>query len=95
MRIDQLTEVFVKQLNARKDGAAYVVPGDAEASIFIALEGETLTVAKVARLEPADTVVYVDTAKGERYVVAAEDIRAVKIDRSEVVRRGAAGFGKG
>jgi hypothetical protein len=94
MRIDQLTDVFVKHLAARKDGAALVVPSETDASLFVALEGETLTVVKVTRLEASDTLVYLDTAKGERYVVAAEDIRAVKIDRSEVLRRGAAGFGK-
>ncbi len=94
MRTDQLTEVFVKHLGARKDGPAYVVPSDSDASIFVALEGETLLIGKVARLEAVDTLVYLDTAKGERFVVAAEDIRAIKIDRSESLHRGAAGFGK-
>ena len=94
MRIDQLTEVFVKHLGARKDGAAYVLPADTDSSLFVALEGETLAVAKIARLEVADTLVYVDTVKGERYVVAAEDVRALKIDRSETLRRAGAGFGK-
>ncbi len=94
MRIDQLTEVFVKHLGARKDGPALLVPADTDASVFVALEGETLAVVKVARLEAVDTMVYLDTVKGERFVVAAEDIRAIKIDRSETLRRNSAGFGK-
>jgi hypothetical protein len=94
MRIDQLTEVFVKHLGARKDGAALIVPADSDATVFVALEGETLSIVKVARVEVAETLVYLDTAKGERYVIAAEDVRAVKIDRSETLRRGSAGFGK-
>ncbi len=94
MRIDQITDVFVKQLGARKDGPALLVPADAEAQLYVALEGETLSISKVARLEAADTLLYVDTAKGERFVIAAEDVRAVRIDKSEQARRGAAGFGK-
>jgi phenylpyruvate tautomerase PptA (4-oxalocrotonate tautomerase family) len=93
MRADQLTEVFQKQLGARKDGAALLVPEAAEASVFVGLEGETLAIARVVRLEVADTLVVIDTAKGDRFVIAAEDVRAVKIDRTESSRRGgAAGF---
>jgi hypothetical protein len=94
MRTEQLTEVFVKQLGARKEGAAYIVPADVESVIFVALEGETLEIPKVTRFETTDTLVYVDTAKGDRFIVAAEDIRAIRIDKSEQLRRTGAGFGK-
>ncbi len=95
MKTEQLTEVFVKQVGARKDGAAYLVPGEADASIFVALEGETLTVARVSRIEVDGTLLTLDTSKGERFVVAAEDVRALKIDRGEPQRRErGAGFGK-
>ena len=95
MKTEQLTEVFVKQVGARKDGHAYLVPGDHEASLFVALEGETLAVTRVTRLEVSDTLLVVDTAKGERFVIAAEDVRAVKVDRGEGKgRERSAGFGK-
>ena len=95
MKTEQLTEVFVKQVGARKDGHAYLVPSESEASLFVALEGETLTIARVTRLEVSDAMLSVDTAKGERFVLAAEDVRAVKIDRGENIRRErSAGFGK-
>jgi len=71
------------------------VPSESEASLFVALEGETLTIARVTRLEVSDALLSVDTAKGERFVLAAEDVRAVKIDRGENIRRErSAGFGK-
>ncbi len=93
MKLDQLTEVFVKQVGARKEGNAYLVPGDADASIFVALEGETLSISKISRLEIEGSLVSVETSKHERYVVAAEDVRAVKIERGEQSRRGgSAGF---
>jgi hypothetical protein len=95
MRLDHLTEIFVKHVGARKDGGAYLLPAEAEASIFVALEGETLTIQKVSRIEPLDTLVTIDTTRGERFVVAAEDVRGVKVDKSESSRRErSAGFGK-
>jgi hypothetical protein len=94
MRTDQLTDVFVKHLGARKDGAAFVLPSDSDAMLYVGLEGETLTISRLARLEPADTLIFIDTQKGERYVVAAEDVRAIRLDRQAESRRGGAGFGK-
>jgi len=94
MRIDQLTDLFVKQMGARKDGAAYLLPAEHDAVVYVALAGETLTISKVNRLEPADPLVYLETARGERYVVAAEDIRALRLDRPEHVKKTSAGFGK-
>jgi hypothetical protein len=95
MRLDQLTEVIVKHAGARKDGGAFLLPAEAEASLYVALEGETLTIQKVARIEPVDALVAVDTSRGERFIVAAEDVRGVKVDRSENARRErSAGFGK-
>ena len=95
MKTEQLVEVFTKQVGARKDGPAYVVPNESDASLFVALQGETLAIARISRLEIADTLVHVDTAKGERYVIAAEDVRAVKIERGDASRKERhAGFGK-
>ena len=94
MRIDQLTELFVKQLGARKDGPAYLLPAETEAVVYVALAGETLTVPKVTRYEPAEPLVHLETARGERYVILADDVRALRIDRAENVRKTGAGFGK-
>jgi hypothetical protein len=97
MKLDTLTEILSKHAGARKDGSGFVLASDMEATFFVALEGETLQVARVSRVEVADTLVVVDTARGERYACALEDVRAVKIDRENDARgreRGA-GFGKG
>lgn len=94
MRTEQLIEVFVKHLGARKDGAAYIVPADAESVLFVALEGETLEIPKVTRFETSDTLLFVDNQKGERFIISAEDIRAIRIDKAEQLRRTTAGFNK-
>jgi hypothetical protein len=96
MKLETLTEILGKHAGARKDGTAYVLPGDVEATLFVALEGETLHVPRVQRVEVADTLVLVDSNRGERFAVTLEDVRAVKIDRTSDSKgrdRGA-GFGK-
>ncbi len=95
MKMDQLTELLVKQAQARKDNGTFVLPADTEVTLFVALAGETLQVPRVTRAEVADPFVCLDTARGDRFVVAPEDVRALKLDRSEATRRErSAGFGK-
>src|SRR5688572_27324994 len=96
MKLDTLTEILGKHAGARKDGAAFVLANDVEATLFIALEGETLQVPRVQRVEITDTLVVIDSNRGERYAVALEDVRAVKVDRTSdgKGRDRSAGFGK-
>jgi hypothetical protein len=95
MKLDQLTEIFVKQGQARKDGASYALPAEVEVTLFVALAGETVQVPRVVRLEVADPFVYLDTARSERFVLGPEDVRLIKIDRSETARhKGGAGFNR-
>src|SRR5258706_14744385 len=83
MKVEQLVDVLVKQAGARKEGAVLMIPSEHEATLFVALVGETLAVPRVNRVEVAEPFVYADTARGERYVVAPEDVRAVKIEKAE------------
>jgi hypothetical protein len=95
MKKDLLTDVLAKQVGAKKDGTTWNVPDGAELTLFVALEGETLTVPRVSRLELHDAMIIADGPKGERYVVAAEDVRALRVDRGPGVRRDrGAGFGR-
>lgn len=95
MKADVLTQILTKQAGARKEGPGYLIPSDVEVTLFVALEGETLSVQRVIRLEITDTLAIAETSRGEHFVLAAEDIRALKLDRSDPVRRErGAGFGK-
>ena len=96
MKLDTLTEILGKHAGARKDGAAFVFANDVEATFFVALEGETLQIPRVQRVEITDTLVVVDSNRGDRFAVTLEDVRAVKIDRTSdgKGRDRSAGFGK-
>jgi hypothetical protein len=95
MKVDQLGDILVKQAGARKEGNAFLIPTDHEATFFVGLVGETLAVARVNRVEVVEPFVYADTARGERYVIAPEDVRALKIDKTESKdKKHGAGFGR-
>ena len=96
MKLETLTEILGKHAGARKEGTAFVFSSDVEATLFVALEGETLQIARVARLEISDTLVVADSTRGERFAVVLEDVRALKIDRASDTkgRDRSAGFGK-
>jgi hypothetical protein len=94
MTTEMLTQVMSK-LGAKKDGASYLMP-DAEVTLLVALEGETLSVAKVNRLDHEKDLVVAHTTRGETYAFVAEALLAVKLDRSDATKRDrtAAGFSK-
>jgi hypothetical protein len=79
MKTEQLVELLTKHAGAKKDGASLLV-GDAQPSFYIALPGETLQVVRVTRVDLLDTYCRLDTQKGERFFVAIEDIRALKLE---------------
>lgn len=94
MKIEQLSDAFVKH-GARKDGNSLILPDNMEGSVFVALPGETLAIARIARLEHHDGLLFVDTHKGEHFVCALEDVSVIKIDReADKKRERSAGFGK-
>jgi hypothetical protein len=95
MKVEQLTEVLVKQLGARKDGSAYVLPDTSDTTIFVALGNETLAIPRASRVEVSESLVFVDTHKSERVIVGVDDVRALKVEKTDGNRRDrTAGFGK-
>jgi hypothetical protein len=87
MTIETL-EKLLAQLGARKDGPAHILPQDADVTFLVALEGETLSVAKVTRAEvQQNTALIAQTSKGEHFAFAIDRVCAIKVDRSEAVKR--------
>lgn len=80
MTTETLAELLTKQAGGRKEGAACLLPADADVTIYVALEGETLTITRVSKVDFAAGVAICES-RGEKTAVLAEDIRAVKIQR--------------
>ena len=95
MKPETITEILTKQFGAKLEGDAIVVQEGAEITIFASLTGETLSVPRVTRLILDGAMVFAETARGERFALAADDVRALKVDRTEHGRKDRnAGFGR-
>ncbi len=93
MTTETLTQVLTR-LGARKDGASYLMP-DADVTLLVALEGETLSVSKVVRVDQDHGLIVASTTRGETYAFVAEAVLAVKVDRSQDAKRDrSAGFNR-
>ena len=68
------------------------VPADIDLTFLGAMEGETLTVARVVQVEIAGGLLIADTIQGERVVLPCEAVRAARFRGPGVTKRGA-GFG--
>lgn len=95
MKTEQLKDLLLRCAHTRKEGTSYLIPQETEATLFVALPGETLTIPRIARLEIGDATVVVETTKGETFALLCDDIHVVKVDRAESGRKErGAGFGK-
>jgi hypothetical protein len=93
MKLEQLTLLLQKQAGARKDGAAFLLPAETDVGFFVGLEGETLAIPRVTKLEIVDDAIVCETQKDEKFVVLLEDVLGFKVEKAEGRRQHGAGFG--
>jgi hypothetical protein len=94
MTLEHLTQALGKA-GAKKDGTTLVMPADAEVTLLVALEGETLTIPRATRVDVgAAPMLVADNQKGEHFVFSVERLCAVKVDRSDTARRERTGFAR-
>jgi hypothetical protein len=87
MTLEQLRDALIK-LGAKRDGAVVKIPADADVTVLVALEGETLSVPRVVRVDTnAAPVLLAECQRGELFVFDVESVCAVKVERSEAARR--------
>jgi hypothetical protein len=76
----------------KKDGAAYLIPEEMDATLYVALGEEVLQVARVARVETATDVVLIVSHKGERLYFPPEQLVGLKLGAEAKGPKPAAGF---
>ena len=78
----------------KKDGNAYVIPEEVDATAYVALGQEVLQIPRIMRVELSSEAVFV-THKGERFYFAAEQIVGFRFGGPEARNKHAgAGFFK-
>jgi hypothetical protein len=76
----------------KKDGGAYMLPEELDATAFIALGSEVLQVARVLRVEVAAEQVTLSNQKGERFYFPPEQVVGLRLGGEVRASRLSAGF---
>jgi hypothetical protein len=78
---------------AKRDGSAYLLSEDAEATAFISLGQEILSIPRLARVEGGGEVVVLTTYRGERFFFPPELVVGLRLGGREAgMPRIGAGF---
>ncbi len=76
----------------KKDGNAYVIPEEVDATAYVALGQEVLQIPRISRVEIAAEVVFL-TYKSERFYFSAEQVCGFRFGGPEArSKSGGAGF---
>jgi hypothetical protein len=76
----------------KKDGSAYLLSEELDATAFIALAAEVLQVARVQRVDIGADVVSFNTQKGERFYFPPEQVVGFKVGGELKASKLSAGF---
>lgn len=74
-----LTEVLLTLAAGVRDGDEIKIGRDTAATLFVALGNETLTIDRITAVECKADVLIASTQRNERFVLAYEDVRALRI----------------
>src|SRR5690606_22806782 len=78
-----LSEIFIKHGSGAREGDAVRLTRDADASLFVTMGSETLTINRVTMVEFTPEVLIATTHRHERFIIAYEDVRGVRFGKSE------------
>jgi hypothetical protein len=77
-----LTEMLTAHGGCAREGNLYRVPSNTDATIYVVLGQQTLIIDRVVSVEAGAQMVMLRTSRGERYLVAHEDVRAMRFSNS-------------
>jgi len=73
-----LSEILTKHGDARQSGARFEIPPSVSLTIFVAHGEDGLVIDRVRSAELEGEYAVTTTARGERFVVLYEDVRALR-----------------
>jgi hypothetical protein len=77
-----LAEILTKYGDGRQTGARVEIPPSVEATLFVNFAEEGLVIDRVRTVELSSEFAVASTARGDRYVLLYEDVRAVRFGHS-------------
>ncbi|RMH41628.1 MAG: hypothetical protein D6689_10560 [Deltaproteobacteria bacterium] len=83
-----LQDLLARHAGAKVDGDALSVPDAVDVSLYVAMGIEPLVLDKVATVTLEPDAVVASTRRRERYLIAYEDLRAVRVSDEHTTRPG-------
>lgn len=95
VRMIRETVIAVLDAEGSKGGPkGYPIPEERELTVYVGTPGDVLQVARVTRVEAREVALTLETAKGERFYFAYEDVLGLRFGAPSATRERAAGFGR-
>ena len=89
----QIAKVLESTTGVKKDGAAWLIPEELDATVFVALGHEILQIPRLARVELGSDVSTFVTHKSERFYFPPDQITGLRVGGPEAkAGRTSAGF---
>lgn len=79
MKRQVLEDLLTRHGDVKADGDSLHVASEAEVSVYVAMGIEPLVIDRIASLKLEGDAVVASTRRNERYLIAYEDVRAVRI----------------
>jgi hypothetical protein len=79
MKRQVLEDLLTRHADVKVDGDSINVADDAEVSVYIAMGIEPLVIDRISSLKLEGEALVAQTRRNERYLIAYEDLRAVRV----------------
>lgn len=79
MKRQVLQDLLTRHADVKADGDTLHVADDAELSVYVAMGIEPLVIDRIASLKLEGEAIVASTRRHERYVIAYEDVRAIRV----------------
>jgi hypothetical protein len=84
MKRQVFEDLLTRHANAKRDGDSLQLPSDLDATLYVGVGSEQLIIDRVSSLTIEGDIVLAVTKRKERYLVACEDVRAVRFGESSL-----------
>jgi len=88
MKRQVLQDLLGRHAQAKADGDTLVIPDGTEASLYVAMGSDPLIVDRVSVVHLEQDAVVVHTRRKDRYLIAYEDLRALRLSDESSGRAG-------
>ena len=91
MKRQVFEDLLTRHADVKADGDALIVAEGTEVSLYVAMGIEPLVIDRIASLKLEHEALVASTRRKERYLIAYEDLRAIRVLGADAARTGYGG----